>query len=406
MSGLTQRFEGWSEGRPRGPVSAAAALVWLAFIVFPLVNAVTDRAPLGRHLVAIAGATLFVAAYVWLVLSGFGRGRTERGRLACAVLIAVAVGLTIGDRPGWGFLFTYCAACLALMTPPAYSFQAVATLAVSAAIATLLGHGDAGSAIGFGASTIGIGLLMVLLGDLRVRNQQLTEARAELARSAVAHERERFARDLHDLLGHSLSVIALKAELAGKLVDGQPQEAEREVREVERVARQALGEVRLAVSNYRQPTLDGELAGARLVLTAAGVQAEVERPAVKLDPEVEAVLAWTVREGATNVIRHSQAEHCTVRVGTALGQASVEVIDDGHGPEGRCDGDGAGGAGETPGNGLAELAEAPGNGLAGLAERARALAGRLEAGPGPQGGFRLRVTLPMPLQPPPVATEG
>ena len=109
--------------------------------------------------------------------------------------------------------------------------------------------------------------------DLRNRNQELQEARAELALSAVARERERFARDLHDLLGHSLSVIALKAELAGRLLPERPEQAAREVGEVEDVARAALVEVRQAVSGYRRPTLEGELTGARMALSAAGIEA-------------------------------------------------------------------------------------------------------------------------------------
>ncbi len=116
---------------------------------------------------------------------------------------------------------------------------------------------------------------MLVMSDLRLRNQQLSQARAELAQMAVAQERERFARDLHDLLGHSLSVIALKAELAGRMLppDARPRArdaAATEVAELEQVARTALGEVRDAVSGYRQPTLDGELAGARMALSAAG----------------------------------------------------------------------------------------------------------------------------------------
>ena len=133
--------------------------------------------------------------------------------------------------------------------------------------------------------------------DLRMSNRELCEARAELALSAVAAERERFARDLHDLLGHSLSVIAIKSELAGRLLPGSPERAAAEVADVEHVARQALREVREAVSGYRRPTLDDELEGARVALSAAGIDAEFERAPVPLDPEVEAVLAWAVREG-------------------------------------------------------------------------------------------------------------
>jgi two-component system sensor histidine kinase DesK len=377
----------WIQGRPRGRFGLPAALIWLAFIVFPLIDAVTNRGPVVGHVLAIVGAAVFVAAYVWLVLHAFGARQTRLTQGVAVVLVVIAVLLTVLDRPAWGFLFTYCAACAAVIVPPRYSFPAVVGLTALAAVCCLIGGGGAGGAFGYGASTIGIGLLMVLMRDLRMRNAELMEARAELARAAVAEERERFARDLHDLLGHTLSVIALKAELAGKLISTSPERAAREVREVEDVARQALGEVRLAVSGYRQPTLDGELGGARLALSAAGIEAEVVHPSVTLTPDVEAVLAWAVREGATNVIRHSGASRCTVRVAAGLADASVEVIDDGPGAEA------AGGNGNGPGG---AGAGGVGHGLAGLRERARALNGGVEAGAGADGiGFRLAVHVPV-----------
>jgi two-component system sensor histidine kinase DesK len=160
------------------------------------------------------------------------------------------------------------------------------------------------------------------------------------------------------------------------------------VAEVEAVARNALSEVRDAVSGYRQPTLDGELAGARMALSAAGIEASVQRPELRIDPATEAVLAWAVREGATNVIRHSGATHCELKISTGVGATTLEVIDDGGGcPDIVCDsanGNGAGPAG----------AGAGGHGLAGLAERARILAGRVEANRLPDGGFRLTVQVP------------
>jgi two-component system sensor histidine kinase DesK len=304
--------------------------------------------------------------------------------ILCGVLIALALALTIGDRPGWGFLFSYCAACVALLWPADTGFQAIVVLTLVAGGACVVGGGSAGEGFGYGASTIGVGLLMVLLRDLRTRNDELNEARAELADVAVAHERERFARDLHDLLGHSLSVIALKAELAGKLIAERPGEAAVEVREVEAVARQALGEVRDAVSGYRRPTLEGELAGARMALTAAGIDSEVEPAQAPVAPEVEAVLAWAVREGATNVIRHSGARRCSVRVRTGLADVAVEVIDDGRGANGRH------GAGDH------RDAREGGNGLLGLAERAADMSGSVESGTLADGsGFRLRVSIPL-----------
>jgi two-component system sensor histidine kinase DesK len=217
-------------------------------------------------------------------------------------------------------------------------------------------------------------MLMLLVRDLRTRNEELSEARAELAELAVARERERFARDLHDLLGHSLSVIAIKAELAGRLLPAQPERAAGEVRDVERVARQALADVREAVSGYRQPTLQGELAGARMALAAAGIEAEVHAGETAIGAEAEAVLAWAIREGATNVIRHSAARRCELRVTADGARATVEVIDDGRGPNGAAPG---------------------GQGLSGLRERVAAVQGSLAAGPQAGGsGYRLRVEVP------------
>jgi two-component system sensor histidine kinase DesK len=221
-------------------------------------------------------------------------------------------------------------------------------------------------------------MLILVMRDLRIRNEELGRARAELARMAVAEERERFARDLHDLLGHSLSVIALKAELAGRLLPDRAQEAAGEIAELEEVARGALSEVRDAVSGYRQPTLDDELAGAQMALSAAGIKAEVVRSPAALDPAVEGILAWAVREGATNVIRHSGAHHCKMTISSTPGDAGVEVVDDGLG------------SAATRRNG------GSGHGLEGLEERARSMHGRLEAGAAPGGGYRLAVTLPLP----------
>src|SRR5579884_1758639 len=129
---------------------------------------------------------------------------------------------------------------------------------------------------------------------------------------------------------------------------GTLSQAASEIRELEQVARTALTEVREAVSGYRQPTLEGELAGARMALSAAGIEADIQQTRVPLDPPVEAVLAWTIREGATNVIRHSGARHCTLRVTASLTDAGVEVIDDGRGAEAPAN---DGGGTEAPANG-------------------------------------------------------
>jgi two-component system sensor histidine kinase DesK len=363
---------------PRGPVGVVALCVWAAFLVFPLANAIGHRETGVRYALSIVAAAAFVVSYGAMVWQ-WRLHRAFRGSAPLfALVIALAFALTVFDRPSWGFLFTYCVAGAAMVPPARYTLLSLSVLTALAAVAPALGGGDGGTSISFAASTAGIGLLMVLLRDLRVRNDELTSARAELARLAVAEERERFARDLHDLLGHTLSVIALKAELAGRLVSSRPEEASREIAEVERVARGALGEVRDAVSGYRQPTLADELAGARMALSAAGVTVDVSAAQVGLDQGVEAVLAWAVREGATNVIRHSGASRCSVRVAVGLTEASVEVVDDGASRDGGADW-------LTP----------AGHGLAGLTERAEAIGGRLEAGRRSEGGFRLYVTVPI-----------
>jgi two-component system sensor histidine kinase DesK len=382
-------------GRWRGPLSGSlfyrrspggvrlfAALIWLAFIVFPLIAALGKRGPVVGHGLIIGGAALFVAAYVRTVMTWRRDQRTRLLLPSFGALVGVAVALTVFNGSSWGFLFTYCAACAAVIAPEGRGFYGVALCSALAGVTSAIGGASGGTVVSYVASSAGIGLLMLVLSDLRLRNQQLSQARAELAELAVAQERERFARDLHDLLGHSLSVIALKAELAGRLLGDRPQDAAapaaaaaaREIAELEQVARTALGEVRDAVSGYRQPTLEGELAGARMALSAAGIEAEVVQTRVPLDPAVEAVLAWAVREGATNVIRHSGARHCTLRITASLTDAGVEVIDDGVGANG---------------NGSA------GHGIAGLAERAEVLHGMISAETLAGGGYRLAVTVPV-----------
>lgn len=228
-------------------------------------------------------------------------------------------------------------------------------------------------------SVLGIsiwGLAAIMFRRLVVTVDELRTAREELARLAVAEERLRIARDLHDLLGHSLSVIALKSELAGRLAPRDGSRAAAEIADVERVARRSLRDVREAVAGYRQPTLADELAGVRDLLAAAGLETRIDADPGPLPPAIDAALAWAVREGATNVIRHSGARRCQLRVARTAGGARVEVTDDGRGAE------------ETPRDGS-------GSGLRGLAERAAALGGRMTAGSDEAGGFRLCIELPL-----------
>jgi two-component system sensor histidine kinase DesK len=371
----------WHEGRPPSAGRSAAGLVWFGFILAPVIDAF-GRGGQGalHHWLVVAGAITFAGLYIALVLNWINEDRRLRSYSLAGLQLALAVALTIGDQVSWGYLFCYCAACTAIIVPQSIGFLGVLACAGIQIASTEIAGAAIGTSLGFAASVVGVGLLLTLMRDLRIRNQELADARAELAETAVAAERERFARDLHDLLGHSLSVIAIKAELAGRLLPESPERAAVEVGEVEGVARQALSEVRQAVSGYRQPTLAGELEGARVALLAAGIDAAIDRDPVTLDPDVEAVLAWTVREGATNVIRHSGAHRCSVTVRAEHGDAGVEVLDDGVG------------TGCSPGfvdTGVG------GNGLTGLRERAASLRGRIEAGTAPGGGYRLAVSVPV-----------
>jgi len=362
------------EGRPLVFARTGGALVWLLFLIFPLTAALRKHGGPADHVLEGVGTAVFAVSYVVLVLSLRRWRHRALNLVLLGLLLACAVILTVHEHGGWGFLFIYCAAGAVMVLPPRLGVLAVVAVAAVGAIASAVSGAAGGAVVGFVASSIGIGLLILVLRDLRARNEELSRARAELAELAVARERERFARDLHDLLGHSLSVIALKAELAGRLIAERPTDAGREIGEVEQVARNALGEVREAVSGYRQPKLRDELAGARVALAAAGIEVRVDGGEVSLEPEVEAVLAWAVREGATNVIRHSRAQHCRLSVQAGLGEAQVEVVDDGVGSLSNGSGDGSG--------------------LAGLADRARDLGGVAQAGAQVGCGYRLAVRVP------------
>jgi two-component system, NarL family, sensor histidine kinase DesK len=205
-----------------GAAPAAArylgALVWLLFILFPLANAIGGHGSILHRGLVIAGAALFVATYVVLVVQNMRRPRGGIALSLFAVLVAIASALTLSQASGWGFLFTYCAACAAFLSPARVRVYAVVVCIVLAAATSTIAGAQSSMVIAVAASSLGIGFLMLVMGDLRIRNAELGAARAELARLAVAEERERFARDLHDLLGHSLWVIALKAELAGRML--------------------------------------------------------------------------------------------------------------------------------------------------------------------------------------------
>jgi two-component system sensor histidine kinase DesK len=253
-------------------------------------------------------------------------------------------------------------------------------------------HLDLGTTLAVLLPVLLIGLAMMGFRTQISLVHELDQARGTVARLAVNEERLRLARDMHDLTGQSLSIITLKSELAAKRLAKLPSSAERdavltELGDIGRVSRQTLHDIREAVSGYRRPTLAIEVITARNALEAAGISLDDDAGLTlrsgTFDPEAEAVLAWCLREAVTNVIRHSRARHCRIRLTERAGELSLEVTDDGHGFASQ--------APDTPDN----AGNSTGSGLHGVSERLSAVGGSLSLGPADAGrGFRLIATVP------------
>jgi two-component system sensor histidine kinase DesK len=371
-------------------------------------------------------------------------GRYERWQWwLLPVLVALGAALFAVGGMAWLTALAVASAAVGRISPDGRStvigLVCCTGIAVTISVATGLGYSNTIVA----GAVVALGNLLAHSAERRnVLMYRLKETRAELARVAVAEERLRISRDLHDLLGHSLSLITLKAELASRVIGTDPERAAREIAELETVARRSLTEVRQAVTSYRQPSLAAELVSSRRMLASAGIECQLRVPdAYSLPPAVDALLAWTVREGATNIVRHSAATHAKIVIELTGIEASAKLSDDGAGPRGKglraiadaigggsaadgsrgagrdgtAGGDGpagrggaAGGNGPAGGEGPAGSGAAAGDGggpaagfglagsgLAGLAERAARLGGSLSAGAGEGGGFWLRVNVPL-----------
>lgn len=297
--------------------------------------------------------------------------------LAQAALVYIPL---VHYRQAWigepGFL----AGSVLLVLPPVLAGAGFLLVAASVGVAQAVftGHGfDITFAV---VSTFITGLVVYGLTRLADLVLELHEARSELARMAVAQERLRFARDLHDLLGYSLSAITLKSELTHRLVNTAPDKAQEELSEVLDISRRALSDVRAVASGYRELSLEAEAQSARSVLLAADVDVHMDLAYGELPVQLRTVLATILREGVTNVLRHSKAEWCEVTVRAEGGQVRMDIVNDG--------------VAQTP----ARPAPNSGSGIQNLSARVAALNGRLTAGLDADGRYRLHVTAPVTLR--------
>ncbi len=400
---------------PTGPMAHAPAqdqsyspyllwiiwLFWLFFLVQP-VDALLAAPPSLAKALSLLGMALFFVLYFWITWQNAWRLTRatptsesasrwrEWGPIAALLALAIAMTLAEGQSALGSLIYVSAALCARLETWRAV-LGALGLTLLGVALAAVKDIPLSASAQIFFIIPA-VGSFVYFFGHAIRTNQELRRARQEIARLAVSEERLRFARDLHDLLGHTLSLIALKSELARRLVSAAPEQATSEIGDIETAARQALTEVREAVAAYRLPTLPGELRGAGELLAAAGIAYRQRGEAPPLAPAAEATLAWAVREGVTNVIRHSHARVCDITLsveGEGDGQrACLEVLDDGVVA--------AGASTATIATGAPVIQSASGgSGLAGLRERVATLGGACESGPAPAGGWRLLVTAPL-----------
>ena len=357
-----------------------SSLVYLVYLVFLFFQPLFDPSTTAVTWLAIAAMiAVFVPVYLWtFARSGaepylWSRERRRPGA-GLGILAMVLLGVaSVPFNSGATTFLIYAAAAGGALRPRRRALAVVGGVEIVVVIATFASRIPfpyvlAAFAPALLLSPI-IGLSVLFERERDQANARLAMAQDEIERLAAIAERERIARDLHDLLGHTLSTITLKSELAHRLATGDPERAASEMRDVERISRDALSEVRSAVAGFRARGLQGELANAKLALQAGEVAFDYYAEPLDLPPDRESVLALALREAVTNVLRHANARHCTVTLRRLGNHAELTVEDDGVG--------GAVIAG----------------GLAGMRARLHALGGTLQIGD--DLGTRLRVSLPL-----------
>ncbi|MFJ8195857.1 sensor histidine kinase [Streptomyces sp. NPDC096152] len=380
-----ERKAGRAAENPGPPPNGFSLLPWLLMGMGALSNIFRGQTP--NPWIGALGLLVFNSLYVHIAFRAFHpRCRNAAStRVALGLLAAAACALAAGYGGNWQLFFPLLGlATGAVLRGPHLRYAGLAVAALAGGVSCAR---DGWDGIGIAYATWISTMVTAAILSLSEAVRELRAARGELARRAVEQERLRFSRDLHDLLGHTLSVIVVKSEAARRLAPRDMGAALTQITDIESVGRQALTEIREAVTGYREGSLSTELDRARSALTAAGIEPVVRRSGPPLTPQTEALLSWVVREAVTNAVRHSGAARCEITVDGTPERVRLEAADDGGGDGTPAPASTSAPAPAPPGIG--------GTGLKGLTERLAAAGGSLRAGPSPRGGFTVTAELPV-----------
>ncbi|WP_422735317.1 sensor histidine kinase [Micromonospora sp. WMMD729] len=367
---------GFSRNR-RGLWLVAAHTLWLWLLLTPAAaiahGQVRPAAPAAAGLVVFA---LFYLALVAVPVADLAvRPTVHHGGLVVFALLGTGLAVAYGGGPeGWLVLFLYVATVGAVaFVRPAWGFGWVGGSVAAIVVIGTAHRLPAADTAQMALITLLGGTLTLAFARMARLVEELRRTQRELARTAVEQERLRFARDLHDLLGHTLSLVVVKAEVVRRLAPTDPQRVVTEATDIERIGRTALAEVREAVTGYRERSFARELDSVRAALADVGIAVTVQGVDRPLGVEADDAFGWVLREGVTNVVRHSRASRCDIEIASDVGETVLTIRDDGVG-------------------GRPQL----GNGLRGLAERLAQAGGTLHVGPTRDGGLLLTARLPHP----------
>jgi two-component system sensor histidine kinase DesK len=354
----------WWDGSPkRWPPSQVWTLVWLLYLIYPPL--LDDTAPGWVFVLGIVVAVGYALFYLAVLLRPSPLSRWAD------VLTTVLAVLVTPVNPGGAILLVYAAGHTGANRPRRVALRWFVGLTLLVVAFTVLSPIPLPWRLfAFGPPAVLIWVIGLILTEAAAEGRATSTRNAQVEHLATVAERERISRDLHDLLGQTLTGIVVRSQLAQRLVAADPEAGRAEMAAVEQAAREALTEVRATVSGWRQVDIGTELAAARDALDAAGVELVVERdPDLVLTPSAETALALALREGATNVVRHARARRCTIALRGTGDQVALEIVDDGTGGGGR-----------------------DGTGLTGMRERIGALGGEVRRTTHP--GTALSITVP------------